>query len=77
MRYYDHSDADRDVNCLFPIDRLRELARDGEIGAVAARFWSGFMGRIYKRCKLMQESAPAFAAELSNDRVDILIAVPA
>ena len=33
--YYDHRDADRDINCQFPIDRLRELARDGEIGAVA------------------------------------------
>jgi len=75
--YYDHSDADRDINCQFPIDRLRELARSGEIGAVAARFWSGFMGRTYNRSKLMQESAPAFAAQLREDRVDLLIAVPA
>jgi D-proline reductase (dithiol) PrdB len=75
--YYDHTDANRDINCQFPIDRLRELARSGEIGAVAARFWSGFMGRTYNRSKLMQESAPAFAAQLREDRVDILIAVPA
>jgi D-proline reductase (dithiol) PrdB len=75
--YYDHRDADRDINCQFPIDRLRELARAGEIGAIARRFWSGFMGRTYNRSKLIAESAPAFAAELRKDRVDILIAAPA
>jgi D-proline reductase (dithiol) PrdB len=75
--YYDHADADRDINCQFPVDRLRELARGGEIGAVANRFWSGFMGRIYNRSRVLQESAPAFAAELAKDEVDLLIAVPA
>ena len=49
--YYNHSDADRDLNCVFPIDRLRELAERGEIGDAAPRFWSGFMGRIYNRTK--------------------------
>ena len=24
--YYDHSDADRDINCIFPVQRLREMA---------------------------------------------------
>src|SRR5512143_1086974 len=74
--YYDHRDADRDINCQFPIDRLREMAERREIGAVAKRFWSGFMGRIYNRSKVLQESAPAFAAELARDEVDLLIAVP-
>ena len=23
--HYDHTDADQDINCVFPIDRLREL----------------------------------------------------
>ncbi len=75
--YYDHSDADRDINCQFPIDRLRELEAAGEIGSLAARFWSGFMGRIYDRTRVQEESAPAFAAELAKDEVDLLIAVPA
>lgn len=75
--YYDHRDADEDLNCQFPIDRLREMAQAGEIGAVANRFWSGFMGRIYNRSKVLEESGPAFAAELAKDEVDLLIAVPA
>ncbi|MDA1076821.1 MAG: glycine/sarcosine/betaine reductase selenoprotein B family protein [Proteobacteria bacterium] len=74
--YYDHSDADADINCIFPIDRLRELAANGEIGAVANRFWSGFMGRIYNRSKITDETGPAFADALMEDRVDILVAAP-
>ena len=75
--YYDHADADQDLNCQFPIDRLREMAADGTIGSVAPRFWSGFMGRIYNRSVVLNESAPDFAAELHKDEVDLLIAVPA
>ena len=75
--YYDHTDAEADLNCVFPIDRLRELVQDGTIGGVAARFWSGFMGRIYNRTKVLEESAPAFIEKLKEDGVDILIAAPA
>lgn len=75
--YYDHMDADQDINCQFPIDRLRELVASGEVGDLAPRFWSGFMGRIYNRSKVVQESGPAFADELKKDGVDLLIAVPA
>ena len=74
--YYDHRDAEQDINCIFPIDRLREMAAAEEIGAVADRFWSGFMGRIYNRTKVMEESGPAFAAALEADGVDILVAAP-
>ncbi len=75
--YYDHTDADADLNCVFPIDRLRELEKNGEIGRVSTRFWSGFMGRIYNRSKVLNESAPAFVEKLKEDGVDILIAAPA
>ncbi|MEE8434564.1 MAG: hypothetical protein V3S64_07235 [bacterium] len=33
--YYDHRDADRDLNVIFPIERLHELAEEGIIGEVA------------------------------------------
>ena len=74
--YYDHADADKDLNCIFPIERLHELAAAGEIGAVAPRLWSGFMGRIYNRSKVVDESAPALAAALKADNVDLLVAIP-
>jgi D-proline reductase (dithiol) PrdB len=75
--YYNHADADRDINCIFPLDRLREMAASGEIGAAAPRHWSGFMGRIYKRQAVMQEKAPALVEALKHDKVDLLVAIPA
>jgi D-proline reductase (dithiol) PrdB len=75
--YYDHADADHDINCVFPIERLRELEAEGVIGELAPRLYSGFMGRIYTRSAVLEEAAPAFAARLGEDRVDALILVPA
>jgi D-proline reductase (dithiol) PrdB len=74
--YYDHKDAEQDINCIFPLERLREMAESGTIGAVANRLWSGFMGRIYDRTRILEESAPAFADALAEDGVDILLAAP-
>ncbi|MCZ6642507.1 MAG: glycine/sarcosine/betaine reductase selenoprotein B family protein [Gammaproteobacteria bacterium] len=74
--YYDHTDAETDINVIFPLDRLRELANLGEIGAIAPRLWSGFMGRIYNRSKIRDESGPAFADALEADNVDVLVAAP-
>jgi hypothetical protein len=34
--HYDHTDADQDPNCMFPLDRLRELVAAGEVGAIAS-----------------------------------------
>lgn len=72
--YYDHADAESDINCIFPLDRLRRLAELGEIGQVSPRLWSGFMGRIYNRSKIAEESGPRFADTLEADDVDILMA---
>src|ERR671932_1039409 len=41
--HYDHTDADRDINVVFPIDVLRELKADGAIGDVARKH-IGYMG---------------------------------
>ena len=74
--YYDHKDAEQDINCIFPLERLRDIADNGTIGDIAARLWSGFMGRIYDRTRILEESAPAFADALAEDGVDILLAAP-
>src|SRR5437773_6343409 len=41
--HYDHSDADRDINVVFPIDALRDLVAEGFIGEVAP-VHVGYMG---------------------------------
>jgi D-proline reductase (dithiol) PrdB len=75
--YYSHRDADRDVNCIFPIDCLRALAAEGIIGAVARNHYSGFMGRIYVRDAVLNEAAPALARRLHAEEVDAAALVPA
>ncbi|MGH7780158.1 MAG: glycine/sarcosine/betaine reductase selenoprotein B family protein [Candidatus Binataceae bacterium] len=75
--YYNHRDADRDINCIFPIERLHELAEAGVIGAVAPHHYSGFMGRIYTRSAVVNEAAPALARQLTEERVDAAALVPA
>jgi D-proline reductase (dithiol) PrdB len=74
--YYDHRDAERDINCLFPIDRLRELAADGVVGDVAPHHYSGFMGRTYVRSAVVNEAAPALARRLLAESVDAFVLVP-
>ena len=74
--YYDHEDAETDINVIFPLVRLKEMEESGEIGKLADHVWSGFMGRIYNRSKVVDESGPNFIAGLKAEGVDVLLAVP-
>ena len=76
--YYDHADADKDINIVFPIERVQELKQSEEIGDVNHRHFS-FMGHIMHRHikTLMKETAPRVAAVLKSDKVDIVILTPA
>jgi len=75
--YYDHTAADRDVNVVFPIERLRELAAAGWIGRAASRH-IGAMGHILgaEERRLVAASGPAIARLLREDRVDYVVLVP-
>jgi D-proline reductase (dithiol) PrdB len=76
--YYDHSDADKDVNIVFPIERIKDLERAGDIGRTNHRHFS-FMGHIMGHHKetLINETAPRVATELKKDGVDIVLLTPA
>jgi D-proline reductase (dithiol) PrdB len=75
--YYDHSDADKDINIVFPIERLQELESEEIIGQVA-KFHYGFMGHILGRHieKLVNRSAPDVARKLRADAIDIVLLTP-
>ena len=77
-KYYDHAAADRDINVVLPLDRLRELREEGRIGAVAPRAYS-FMGHIDGRHlrTLIEETAPAVARRLRKDDADAVVMTPA
>jgi D-proline reductase (dithiol) PrdB len=72
---FDHSGIREDPNLAFPLDRLRELERDGRIGRVSKRHMS-FMGSITAPGRLIRDSAPAAAELLVADGVDVALLVP-
>ena len=76
--YYDHRDADKDLNIVFPLTRLKELAREGIIEGTASCHYS-FMGHIdgSKLCALLQGTAPQVARRLQEEKVDAVLLTPA
>jgi len=75
--YYDHSDADRDINIVFPVERLKEFEIEGLIGQIADYHY-GFMGHITGKhiLTLISKSAPEVAARLKKDNVNIVLLTP-
>lgn len=73
--HYDHTDPDRDPNCIFPLDRLRELAAARVIGSVA-REHLGFMGWMPDPHRFVEDRLPEVTARLLEDRVDAVVLSP-
>lgn len=75
--YYDHTDADKDINIVFPVERMAELVADGVIGELAPRNFS-FMGHIDGPYigVLMVATAREVALKLNEDGVDIALLTP-
>jgi D-proline reductase (dithiol) PrdB len=71
--HYDHSDADRDINVVFPIDALAELVEEGFIGG-AAREHVGYMGYTMQLKRMYEETAPQIAEEIDKrSRADVVV----
>jgi D-proline reductase (dithiol) PrdB len=70
---YDRSGFQEDVNVVFPLDRLRELAAEGVIGSVS-NFHYSFMGAAPIRA--LEPKARELAALLKKDRVDAVLLTP-
>ncbi len=69
--HYDHTDADKDPNLMFPIDRLRELAEAGIIGGVASKHFG--MGYSMKLKEVYANTIPAIAKEIERSNADGVI----
>jgi D-proline reductase (dithiol) PrdB len=76
--YYDHSDAEKDLNIIFPLERLNELQQEGVIGEIAQKHYS-FMGHIDGKhiATLVGESAKQIVEKLRQDAVDVVLLTPA
>lgn len=67
--------AEQDMNCLIPIERLNEMAALGEIGRAAERHYS-IMGYILEPTELLEHTVPAIVRGLREDKVDLAALVP-
>lgn len=72
---WDRSGFAMDVNVVFPIERLRELAAKGVIGEAAADHFA-FMGSIFDIEPIIEESAPQVGRLLRNAGVDVALLAP-
>lgn len=75
--YYDHRDADKDLNIVFPVARLKEMATEGIVGSVARHHFS-FMGHIKDSHldNLLETYAPQVAKCLVQDQIDGVLLTP-
>ena len=73
---YPTAGADRDLNVIFPIERLRELAEEGVIGALTEHFYT-FIGYNMDPERLERTLAEDIAAAVSEEGADIALAAPA
>ncbi len=69
--HYDHACVDRDMNCVFPIDRVRELAREGRVGGLTARHFS--LGYSQALRELREKTIPALVREIDRERPGVVL----
>lgn len=72
---FNHDGIEADKNLAFPLDRFKELEKDGKIGSLNHRHFS-FMGSILSPSSLIKETAPNAANLLREDEVDAVFLAP-
>ncbi len=73
---FDRTGIAIDLNVVYPIDRLEELAASGTIGAVAPRHVSFAGNQPDDVATVRLDSGPAAAAALAADGVDVVLLTP-
>jgi hypothetical protein len=69
--HYDHGCVDRDLNCVFPVDRLASLAREGRIAGMTSEHFS--MGFSQALRELRDTTVPEIARAVSAARPDAVL----
>ncbi len=69
--HFDHACADADINCIFPIDRVRELAAEKRVGGLTERHFT--MGFSMALRDLREKTIPQLAREVDRARPDIVL----
>jgi D-proline reductase (dithiol) PrdB len=71
---FDRSGFRQDLNVVFPLDRIKELAAEGAVGSVADFHYS-FMGAPWPSTRF-EPKARELARLLHRDRVDAAVLIP-
>ena len=69
--HYDHGCIDKDVNCVFPVDRLASLAREGRIAGMTPQHFS--MGFSQALRELRETTVPQIARAVAATRPDAVL----
>ena len=69
---YDNADVNKDINCMFPVDRLNELAAEGFIKAAAPNHYT-FMGGGGDQTAFVNQTGPEIARALKHEGVDAVV----
>ncbi len=69
--HYDHDCVEKDINCVFPIDRMRSLAMEGRIGGLSEEHFS--MGFSQALRELRETTVPAIAHAVDRVRPDAVL----
>ncbi len=72
---FDTSGVALDLNVVFPIDRLNELAAQGTIGQVAERHLA-YAGNQFDLDQIRMDGGPAGASYLRERGVDVVVLTP-
>ncbi len=70
--HYNTDEPKKDINVIFPLDRLRELAENGFIGGVSNKHIS-MMGYAMRLKQILDETVPQVAKEISKSKADGVI----
>jgi len=67
--------AQQDLNCVMPVERLRQLEALGEIGRSAPSHYS-YMGYTVRPEALLRDAVPHIIGQLRQEQVDAVLLVP-
>ena len=75
---FDRSGFAQDINVVYPVDRLDELAAKGVIGSVASHHYAflGSQGKLDALSAIRLDTGPACAKKLLDDGVDVVLLTP-
>ena len=73
---FDRSGFHADINVVYPIDRLEELAAQGVIGSVASNHYAFAGNQPDTVSELRLDTGPACAKQMLEDGVDVVLLTP-